>query len=72
MKSYYINLKAIYRNNFKMLPIIFSSIVYMISEVHRATFGGHEGYYNPRTGRVRFGKQVYPSIEVAVKYLKKK
>jgi len=44
----------------------------MIGEVHRATFGSHEGYYNPRTGRVRFGKQIYPSIEVAVKYLKKK
>lgn len=44
----------------------------MIGDVHRATFNGHEGYYNSRTGRVRFGKLIYPSIEVAIKFLKKK
>jgi hypothetical protein len=41
-------------------------------EVHRAMFNGHAGYYNPRTGRVKFGKCIYPSIEVAIKYLKPK
>ena len=44
---------------------------YMI-EVHRAEYKGHDGWYNPRTGRVRFGKLIYPSIEVAIKYLKEK
>jgi len=41
-------------------------------DIHRAVFNGHMGYYNPKTGRVRFGKCIYPSIEVAIKYLKSK
>lgn len=44
----------------------------MVEVVHRAVFRGHEGWYNSRTGRVRFGKMIYPSIEVAIKYLNKK
>jgi hypothetical protein len=43
-----------------------------MGEIHRAFFNGHEGYYNPKTGRVKFGSKVYPSIEVAVKYLREK
>ena len=41
-------------------------------DIHRAVFNGHTGYYNPKTGRVRFGKCIYPSIAVAIKYLRKK
>jgi hypothetical protein len=44
----------------------------MGSEIHGAVFNGHIGYYNPKTGRVRFGHKIYPSIEVAIKYLRKK
>ena len=40
--------------------------------IHRASFGGHVGYYNTRTGKVRFGDKIYPNIEVAIKYLRKK
>jgi hypothetical protein len=29
-----------------------------------------KGYYNPKTGEVKFGRCVYSSIAVAVKYLK--
>jgi hypothetical protein len=43
-----------------------------MDDVHRAVFKEHQGWYNPRTGRVRFGKLIYPSIEVAIKYLNKK
>ena len=43
-----------------------------MGEIHRAFFNGHKGYYNPMTGRVKFGSKVYPSIEVAVKYLREK
>jgi hypothetical protein len=41
-------------------------------DIHKAVFNGHTGYYNPRTGKVRFGQKIYPSIEVAIKYLKSK
>ncbi len=43
-----------------------------MGDIHRASYNGHKGYYNPRTGRVKFGKCIYPSIEVAIKYLKAK
>lgn len=43
-----------------------------MGEIHRAFFNGHKGYYNSNTGRVKFGSKVYPSIEVAVKYLREK
>ena len=43
-----------------------------MGDLHRATYNGHEGYYNPRTGRVRFGKCIYSSIGAAIKYLKPK
>jgi hypothetical protein len=43
-----------------------------MTELHRAVFNGHVGYYNPRTGRVRFGKCIYSSIGAAIKYLKPK
>ena len=39
---------------------------------HRAFFDGHKGYYDPKTGSVKFGSQVFPSIEVAIKYLNNK
>ena len=39
---------------------------------HRALFSGHKGYYDPKTGNVKFGLQVFPSIEVAIKYLSEK
>jgi len=42
-----------------------------MGEIHSAFFNGHKGYYNPNTGRVRFGKCVYSSIGAAVKYLSK-
>lgn len=38
-------------------------------QFHRAYFNGHEGYYFIKSGHVKFGKIVYPSIEVAIKYL---
>ena len=43
-----------------------------MSELHKAVFKGHAGFYNPRTGRVRFGQCIYPNISVAIKYLKNK
>jgi hypothetical protein len=43
-----------------------------MGHIHKALFNGHEGYYNTRTGRVKFGNKVFPCIEVAVKYLKNK
>ena len=39
---------------------------------HRAFFNGHKGYYDPKSGSVKFGSQVFPSIEVAIKYLSEK
>jgi hypothetical protein len=39
---------------------------------HRAFFNGHKGYYDPKSGSVKFGSQVFPSIEVAIKYLNNK
>ena len=43
-----------------------------MGELHKCIFNGHKGYYNPRTGRVRFGKCIYPNIASAIKYLKSK
>jgi hypothetical protein len=43
-----------------------------MGELHKAVYNGHVGYYNPRTGRVRFGKCIYPNIATAIKYLKTK
>jgi hypothetical protein len=39
--------------------------------IHKAVLNGYTGYYNSSTGRVKFNDRVYPSIEVAVKYLAK-
>jgi len=41
-----------------------------MGDLHRAVYNGHIGYYNPKTGRVRFGKYVYSDIATAIKYLK--
>lgn len=43
-----------------------------MGEIHKAVFNGHRGYYNPKTGRVKFGSKVYPNIETAIKYLRNK
>ena len=43
-----------------------------MKEFHKAIYNGHVGYYNTRTGRVRFGKCIYSSMTVAIKYLGKK
>jgi hypothetical protein len=43
-----------------------------MGEIHKATFKGHVGYYNTRTGRVRFGKCIYSNIGMAIKYLNEK
>lgn len=43
-----------------------------MGNIHRAVFNGYTGYYNSATGRVKFNGKVFPSIEVAVKYLVKK
>ena len=43
-----------------------------MGHIHKAFFNGHEGYYNTNTGRVRFESKVYPNIEMAIKYLRKK
>ncbi len=43
-----------------------------MGELHKATFNGHVGYYNPRTGRVKFGKCIYSSIGAAINYLGEK
>jgi hypothetical protein len=40
-----------------------------MGHIHKAFFNGHEGYYNTKTGRVRFGKCVYPDISTAINYL---
>jgi hypothetical protein len=40
-----------------------------MGDIHRAFFNGHMGYYNTKTGRVRFGKCVYPDISTAINYL---
>ena len=40
-----------------------------MGNIHKATFNGMKGYYNPKTGEVKFGRCVYSSIEVAIKYL---
>jgi hypothetical protein len=42
----------------------------MGSGIHTATVMGHKGYYNPRTGRVKFDGCIYSNIQVAMKYLK--
>lgn len=39
-------------------------------DIHTATIMGHQGYYNPRTGRVKFGGCIYPNIQTAMKYLR--
>jgi|SaaInl59LU_5_DNA_1037362.scaffolds.fasta_scaffold54508_2 hypothetical protein len=43
-----------------------------MGDIHRAYFNGHKGYVNIKTGRVRFESKVYPNIEMAIKYLRKK
>jgi len=43
-----------------------------MGDIHRAVLNGHVGYYNPNTGRVKFGRCIYSSIAVAVKYLSDK
>ena len=43
-----------------------------MGDKHRAVLNGMKGYYNPKTGEVRFGRCVYSSIAVAVKYLSEK
>jgi hypothetical protein len=43
-----------------------------MGNIHRAIFNGHKGYYNPKTGRVKFGSKVFPNIEEAIKFLLKK
>jgi len=43
-----------------------------MGDIHRAVLNGHVGYYNPRTGRVKFGKCIYSSIGAAVNYLSEK
>ena len=43
-----------------------------MSEVHKAVFNGHEGYYNPNTGRVKLDNRLFPDIKTAVKYLGKR
>lgn len=44
----------------------------MGAEIHKAIFDGHTGYYNPKTGRVKFQGRIFPNIGTAVKYLKSK
>ncbi len=43
-----------------------------MGELHKATFNGHVGYYNPNTGRVKLGNRLFPDIKTAVKYLRKR
>ena len=38
--------------------------------VHRAVFNGHEGYFNAKTGRVKFQGKIFPNIVSAIKSLK--
>lgn len=40
-----------------------------MGESHKAVFNGYKGYYNPNTGRVKFGDRLFPNIKVAAKYL---
>ena len=44
----------------------------MSVDIHAATIMGHQGYYNPRTGRVKFDGCIYSNIQTAIKYLRKK
>ena len=41
-----------------------------MGDIHIAVLNGMKGYYNPKTGEAKFGRCVYSSIAVAVKYLK--
>ena len=43
-----------------------------MGDIHRAVLNGRKGYYDSRTGEVKFGRCVYSSIAVAVKYLSAK
>lgn len=43
-----------------------------MDDSHKAFFSGYEGYYNPNTGRVKLGNRIFPDINTAVKYLRKK
>ena len=40
--------------------------------MHRGQFLKYRGYYNPVTGRVKFGNHLFPDIHTAVKCLSKK
>ena len=40
--------------------------------MHRCQFLKYKGYYNPATGRVKFGNHLFPDIHTAVKFLSKK
>ena len=42
----------------------------MPTEIHKATIMGYQGYYNPRTGRVKFQGIIFPNIATAIKNLK--
>lgn len=39
-------------------------------DIHKAIFNGHEGYFNARTGRVKFQGKIFPNIATAIKSLK--
>jgi hypothetical protein len=41
-------------------------------DIQRAYFNGHRGWLSAKTGRVRFGDKIFPSIIEAVKYLSHK
>jgi hypothetical protein len=43
-----------------------------MGEMHRCQFLKYKGYYNPVTGRVKFGNHMFPNIHTAVKYLSKR
>lgn len=39
-------------------------------DIHRAVFNGHEGYFNAKTGRVKFQGKIFSNIVSAIKSLK--
>jgi len=40
-------------------------------DIQRCYYNGHRGWVSAKSGRVRFGKMIFPNILVAIKYLKK-
>jgi len=54
-----------------MLPVIYYVTMFYMS-FHNAEFENLRGFFDPKTGRVKFGNRLFPDIKVAIKYLGKR